>query len=66
MDTSAISGSANGNGLDGQIQVSLLKKSQEMEASQVATLLNSAVQVGNAAAAQSANPAVGNHLDVTA
>ena len=66
MDTPAISGSGNGEGLAGQIQISLLKKSQDMQASQVATLLNSAVQVGNAAAARSANPAVGRHLNITA
>jgi|GEM_PF-2087423 len=49
--------SANGNGLAGQIQVSLLKTSQDQQASQVAQLLQSA-QVSPAN--------LGKTLDVTA
>jgi murein L,D-transpeptidase YcbB/YkuD len=42
MDPSSVSMSANGNGLVGQIQVSLLKTSQDQQAGQVAQLLQSA------------------------
>ena len=45
MDTSAISGSSNGADLSGQIQISMLKKSQDLQSSEVAKLLQSA-QVG--------------------
>jgi hypothetical protein len=66
MDTSAISGSSNGDGLQGQIQVSLLKKSQDIQASQVLSLLDSAAQVGNQAARSASLPHQGNGIDVTA
>jgi hypothetical protein len=45
MDTPAISGSASGADLPGQIQIALLKKAQDQQSSQVAELLKSA-QVG--------------------
>jgi len=57
MDPSSVSMTANGNGLPGQIQVSLLKTSQDQQASQVAQLLQS-VQVSPAN--------LGKSLDVTA
>jgi hypothetical protein len=57
MDPSSVSMSANGSGLAGQIQVSLLKTSQDQQASQVAQLLQSA-QVSPAN--------LGKTLDVTA
>ena len=66
MDTSAISGSNNGDGLQGQIQASLLRKSQDMQANQVMSLLNSAVQVGNQAAHAANQPGQGRGIDVTA
>lgn len=41
MDTSAIEGSARGEGLRGAVQVSLLKKSQDMAAMQMNQLMAS-------------------------
>ena len=41
MDTSAIDGYARGEGLQGAVQVSLLKKSQDMEAQQMQQMLQS-------------------------
>lgn len=57
MDTSAISGSSSGADLSGQIQISMLKKSQDMEAGEVAKLLQSA---------QVSPPNLGNKVDVIA
>jgi len=41
MDTSAIEGSARGEGLRGAVQVSLLKKAQDMQAMQVQQMMAS-------------------------
>lgn len=57
MDTSAISGSSNGADLSGQIQISMLKKSQDLQAGEVASLLQSA---------QVSPPNLGNKVDLTA
>jgi len=57
MDTSAISGSSSGAGLAGQIQISMLKKAQDLQSSQVEKLLQSA-QVGPAN--------LGNQVDLNA
>ncbi len=45
MDTSAITGSANGDTLQAAVQMSLLKKTQDMQAQEVSTLLQSATSV---------------------
>jgi hypothetical protein len=56
METTAISGSSTGADLPGQIQVSLLKKAQDLQANQLDKLLQS-VQV---------NPVnLGNKIDLT-
>jgi hypothetical protein len=57
MDTSAISGSSNGASLPGQIDISLLKKSQDLQSNEVAKLLQSA---------QVSPPNLGNKVDVIA
>jgi len=57
MDTSAISGSASGADLPGQIQISLLKKAQDQQSNEIAELLPPA-QVGPAN--------LGNKIDLNA
>ena len=54
MDTSAITGSARGDTLQGAVQISLLKKAQDMQAKEVSTLLEST---------KSASPNLGRNFD---
>lgn len=41
MDTSAISGSAKGEGIQGAVQISVLKKAQDMQVQQMQTMMQS-------------------------